>query len=236
MTPAAPHIPDTAPFSTEQRAWLNGMLAGLFSSQSADGTTAASPAETTAITILFGSQSGNCETLAKKFGKLAATQGFGPAVTDLGDYPPENIKGESRVLIVTSTYGDGEPPDNAKAFHDFLLAEDAPRLEGLTFAVLGLGDSSYPDFNECAKRIDSRLETLGAARAHESLLCDVEFEDPAEAWVPGALKALQGKSVESSEVGGQKTEISHQPSAISHQPSAISHRSAASPSAAAPTS
>ncbi|MCC5838731.1 MAG: sulfite reductase subunit alpha [Opitutales bacterium] len=190
-TMPTPQIPETAPFSTEQRAWLNGLMAGLFSGHPGEATVtsvAAAP-----LTILFGSQSGNSEALAKRVGKLAAKSGFTPTVTDLGDYPPENIQGETDLLIVTSTYGDGEPPDNAKAFYEYLLADTAPHLESLTFAVLGLGDSSYPDFNECAKHIDTRLEALGARRAHKTLLCDVDFEEAAEAWAPVALTALQGE-------------------------------------------
>jgi sulfite reductase (NADPH) flavoprotein alpha-component len=212
---SAPLIPDTAPFSTEQRAWLNGLMAGLFSEQQGGDVATATSAPTTPLTILFGSQSGNSEALAKKLGKLAAKSGFAPTVTDLGDYPPENIQGESHVLIVTSTYGDGEPPDNAKAFYEYLLADSAPRLENLTFAVLGLGDSSYPDFNECAKHIDARLEALGARRAHETLLCDVDFEDAAEAWAPATLTALQPDST----MTAPASTISNQPSAISDQPS-----------------
>jgi sulfite reductase (NADPH) flavoprotein alpha-component len=118
-------IPDNAPFSPEQRAWLNGFLAGLFSRAplaAADLAGAPSPAAPLQpLTILFGSQTGNAEALAKKAAKAAGQRGFAPTVCDMANYERPSLAREQNLLIITSTYGDGEPPDNAKAFWDALL-------------------------------------------------------------------------------------------------------------------
>ncbi|MEX2553121.1 MAG: flavodoxin domain-containing protein [Actinomycetota bacterium] len=202
---SAPFIPENAPFNNEQRAWLNGLMAGLFSpgsSASSPGAPAAAAPATVPVTILFGSQTGNSETLARKIAKLAKKQNLSPSVTDLAEYSPENIASEERVLLITSTYGDGEPPDSAKAFHTFLRSESAPSLENLAFTVLGLGDSSYPDFNQCAIDFDERFAELGARRLSERVLCDVDFEKPAEVWQKSVFKALSAMTPEPTKDSG----------------------------------
>src|SRR6185369_4992993 len=120
-----PYLPENAPFTPEQRAYLNGFFAGLFSRTPMAGAAAApqtAPHPLRPLSILFGSQTGNCEKLAKRIAKEAGQQGFASTIHDLAKYPTAQLAGESRVLIVTSTYGDGEPPDNAKAFGDFLAS------------------------------------------------------------------------------------------------------------------
>ena len=84
----------------------------------------------------------------------------------------EDLAAVDRLLLITSTYGEGEPPDNAQAFHTALHADSAPRLEHLQFSVLGLGDSSYPDFCQCSKEFDARFEALGAQRSAAMVECD----------------------------------------------------------------
>src|ERR1700741_798350 len=112
-----PHIPDTAPFTAEQRAWLNCFLAGLFSRTSPNADLNLTPnlspsAALEPLTIVFGSQTGNAEGLAKRVAKEAGRRGFAPMVHDLAQYPHANLKTEKNLLLITSTYGDGDPPDN----------------------------------------------------------------------------------------------------------------------------
>src|SRR5438445_12205124 len=112
--PSFPVIPDNAPFSADQRAWLNGFLAGLFSRSSAAATAPATPA-LAPLTILFGSQTGTAERLAKRAAKEAGKRRFVPTVLDMAQPEPAKLAAENNVLLVTSTYGEGEPPDNAKS-------------------------------------------------------------------------------------------------------------------------
>lgn len=184
----APFIPDNAPFSEEQRAWLNGFLAGLYSTSGAVAPVEEKP--TTPLAILFGSQTGTAESLAKKTAKEANAKGFVAEIFDMEDYPHDRLKTDKNFLIITSTYGEGDPPDNAEALHSLLLSDDAPRLDGARFSVLGLGDSNYPDFNKCAKEFDKRLEELGAERAVAAVHCDVDFDDDYASWLESSLGSL----------------------------------------------
>lgn len=191
-----PFIPESAPFTAPQRAYLNGLLAGLFSVANMDSIPTTGPATAPAgnglrpLSILFGSQTGNAEALAKRTAKEAARRGFNAAIHDMAQYPITNLKSEKYVLIVTSTYGEGDPPDNAKAFWDCLNRESATDLGEMVYSVLALGDSNYPQFCQFGKQIDQRLEALGARRAHPRVDCDVEFEVPFREWLGGVWTAL----------------------------------------------
>jgi len=192
-----PYIPESAPFTPEQRAWLNGFLAGLFSNANASPGTApmpqlnaapAKPAEP--LAILFGSQTGTAEGLAKKLAKEAEQRGFAPKILALNDHEQANLAGGGKAVIISSTWGDGEPPDNAVNFWSWLSADSAPKLEGLNYAVLGLGDKNYSDFCGASKKFDERLESLGAKRLAPRGECDVDYEEPAAAWIDGLWDKL----------------------------------------------
>jgi sulfite reductase (NADPH) flavoprotein alpha-component len=188
-----PVLPESAPFTAEQRAYLNGFLAGLFSHApvpAASATAAQKPLEP--LAILFGSQTGNAENLAKRIAKEAGKQGFAPTVHDLANFEPAQLSAERNVLVVTSTYGDGEPPDNARAFWDALNSEAAPRLEKTRFSVCALGDTNYPKFCEFGRQVDAQLEKLGGRRVQPRQDCDVEFDEVFAKWLAGAVQALAG--------------------------------------------
>src|SRR5262249_11971519 len=160
-----PVLPKSAPFTPEQRAYLNGFFAGLFSrapspSRGALAVSEAKPLQP--LTICFGSQTGTAEGLAKRLAQEADKNVFAATLFDLAHYPIKILQREQLILLITSTYGDGEPPDNAKAFVDMLNSPAAPHLPHLKFSVLALGDSSYPQFCACGKNLDARLESLGA--------------------------------------------------------------------------
>jgi len=197
-----PSIPDTAPFSEAQRAWLNGFLAGLFSEQGASETEPAGKE----LTLLFGSQTGNSEGLAKKTAKAITKLGGVPKLVDLGEYSVENIAKESCVLLITSTYGEGEPPDNAVAFYDYLHADDAPKLEGLEYSVLGLGDSGYPDFCQGSRDFDKRLSELGAKAFVPAVECDVDFDEPFESWLSAVGEYIAESGAELAATDGEVEE------------------------------
>jgi sulfite reductase (NADPH) flavoprotein alpha-component len=187
-----PYIPETAPFNLEQRAWLNGFLAGLFASGDSSGAAQTNGAPKKAgepLPILFGSQTGTAEGLAKRIAKDAEQRGFAPVVLPLNDHAQADLARGGKAIIISSTWGDGDPPDNAANFWSWLQA-DAPRLGHLQFAVLGLGDKNYSDFCGAAKKFDSRLENLGARRLVPRGECDVDYESSAKTWVDGLWEKL----------------------------------------------
>jgi sulfite reductase (NADPH) flavoprotein alpha-component len=189
-----PYIPETAPFTLEQRAWLNGFLAGLFANGGGGeipqpNNAAAKPGEP--LPILFGSQTGTAEALAKRIAKDAEQRGFAPLVIPLNDYTQADLPRGGKAVIISSTWGDGDPPDNATDFWSWLQSDTAPRLDNLQFAVLGLGDKNYSDFCGAAKNFDSRLESLGARRLVPRGECDTDYETVAKNWVDGLWEKLK---------------------------------------------
>ncbi|MEH7085193.1 assimilatory sulfite reductase (NADPH) flavoprotein subunit [Neobacillus drentensis] len=183
-----------------QKVWLSGFLAAAqFSSISGSGNVQVSelPGAVTApvvsknVTILFGSQSGNAQGLAKKAGKTLEAAGFQVTVISMSDFKPNNLKKVDNLLIVASTHGEGTPPDNAIAFHEFLHGKRAPKLEHLRFSVLALGDSSYEFFCQTGKDFDARLEELGGTRLYPRFDCDLDYDEPASEWLAGVLSNLK---------------------------------------------
>lgn len=185
-----PVIPDSAPFSSEQRAWLNGFLAGIFSRS--ESATAAPVAERPQLLIAYGSQSGNAETLAKRLGKEASGRGFAAQVADLDSVQPAQLIEAQNVLVITSTWGEGDMPDNAASFWDTLNQNgSSPKLDGVRFSVLALGDKNYSDtFCLAGRKLDERLAELGGTRVHPRVDCDVDFDEPAKQWSEGVWVAL----------------------------------------------
>ena len=181
-------IPNDAPFSPEQRAWLGDFLAKMLATPAGEPSVVSGPA--VSVTILFASQTGNSEGLAKKLFKTFKKGNFEPELQDIATYDKEKLPKEANLLLITSTYGDGEPPDSATDFHAWLLSDAAPSLEGVSFSVLALGDSSYPDFCKCGIEFDLRLEALGASRIYPRVDCDVDVEDPYAEWSKGVIAKL----------------------------------------------
>ena len=192
-----PYLPNTAPFTPEQRAWLNGYLAGLFGDANVVGAPSASAPAAPApplepLLVMFGSQTGSAEGLAKRVGKEAGKHGFAPRVLALNDFAKAELPAAAKLVIISSTWGDGDPPDNAVNFWSWLSAETAPRLENLRFAVLGLGDKNYAEFCGASQKFDARLEALGAKRLLARGECDVDYEATAKAWLETLWPALRG--------------------------------------------
>jgi sulfite reductase (NADPH) flavoprotein alpha-component len=187
-----PYFPDDAPFTADQRSWVSGYLAGLKTrilggAGQPDSQSGASAQQNIPLHILFGTQTGNAEAVAGDVAAAARALGFSPVVIGLDQVEIDRLAGMERVAIVTSTYGEGEMPDNALAFWTALSAETAPRLEHLSFAVLGLGDTAYDGFCQAGKLFDMRLEQLGARRVAARADCDVDFEKTAKDWIAAAL-------------------------------------------------
>ncbi len=188
-----------------QRIWLSGYLtavqgtvanaaltgtAALTGLDSLESGLAVAPAISKEVTVLFGSQTGNSNGLAKKLGKRLEEQGFQVTLSSMGDFKPNTLKKVENLLIVVSTHGEGEPPDSAIAFYEFLHSKRAPQLDGLRYSVLALGDTSYEFFCQTGKDFDKRLAELGGKQILPRVDCDVDFAEPAAEWMTQVIGAL----------------------------------------------
>ncbi len=187
-------VPDSAPFSPEQREWLNSFFSMHLSGQAAGGAMPSAPVAKVPISIIWGSQTGNAEGCCKKLAK-AMKERFEAEVIDMAEISAADLAAKKNLLVVTSTYGDGEAPDNAGDLHSALMADDAPKMKGLNFAVFGLGDTEYPDFCQTAKDFDKRLGELGGVRMIDRVDADVDFEDPFDEWKASVLEIFGGAAV-----------------------------------------
>jgi sulfite reductase (NADPH) flavoprotein alpha-component len=192
-----PLIPDNAPFSAEQRAWLNGFLAGVLN-RGATAPGAALTESKRSLLIAFGSQSGNAESLAKRLAREASGRGFAARAAGLDSLQPADFIKDQNVLLITSTWGEGDMPDNAVSFWDTINQNgSSPKLDGVKYSVLALGDKNYGEtFCLAGKKLDERLAELGATRITERVDCDVDFDDLAKKWSGAAFTALTGTSSE----------------------------------------
>jgi sulfite reductase (NADPH) flavoprotein alpha-component len=203
-------LPKTAPFSLDdiemlnslvartsplQRSWLSGFLAGI---DAAQGHTIQPPGAAPAqaqrprrpLTILYATESGNSESLAHKAKKLAQKQNFDPRVLDMADADLETFAKSKNLIVISATWGEGDPPQRAADFYAGLMSDRAPRLDGVRFAVLALGDTAYAQFCAVGRAIDERLAALGGIRMHARQDLDLDFAKPAAAWTEKALAAL----------------------------------------------
>ncbi|KHN55958.1 assimilatory sulfite reductase (NADPH) flavoprotein subunit [Aeromonas hydrophila] len=177
--------------NTQQLAWVSGYLYGLSqagSQPAVTGATATAPSGN--LTILYGSQTGNAKGVASAIKAQAEARGLPVTLTSMADYKPKQLKKETHLLVVVSTYGEGEPPESAVDLFEQLKKGKVGKLEGLKFAVLGLGDSSYEFFCQTGKDFDSLLTKAGADRVHELASLDVDYQDAAKAWGEQALNAI----------------------------------------------
>lgn len=166
--------------SREQLHWVSGYVAGLAEARAVVPVPAAEP--DSALTILYGSQTGNGQGIAESLAQMARDKGFAVRLDSLAHYKPANLKREALLALVISTHGEGEPPDDAELFHEFLLSAKAPSLGGLSYSVLALGDSSYANYCQTGRELDARLGQLGAVQLSGLVECDLDYEDIAGAW------------------------------------------------------
>jgi len=188
-------IPDNAPFTGTQKMWLKGFLAGIAAGlpQGGASTPAAPVAEApesgVPVTILWGSQTGTAESYAKKLAKALTARGHSPTILDMAEVGVDQLSSIRHLAILTSTYGDGEPPDNALSLHTALHAESPP-LTDLGFTVFALGDSNYPEFCKCGHDFYNRLTALGAKPLVPLMTSDVDHDLPFKEWSASILSTL----------------------------------------------
>jgi sulfite reductase (NADPH) flavoprotein alpha-component len=186
-------LPSLAP---EQMIWLEGFVSGLRTGQGAPqaAPAAAQPAATPELTVLYGTESGNSEALADQTVKAAKGSGFKAKAVNMADIKVDKLKDMQNLLVIVSTWGEGDPPETAVDFYEAFMSDKAPKLDNTRFSVLGLGDTSYEHFCQMGKDFDSRLAELGAKRVFDRKDCDVDYDDDYEAWHTGALKALEAEA------------------------------------------
>ena len=153
--------------------------------------TGSTPAATRRITILSASQTGNARRVASQLADSLKKAGLQPRLTGAADFKSKTLPSEDILLLVSSTQGEGEPPEEALPLHKFLFGKKAPKLDTLHFAVLGLGDSSYPKFCQAGRDFDARLAELGAHRLHDRGDCDLDFQGTATAWIDAITPVLK---------------------------------------------
>ena len=186
----APFLPKDAPFSDDQKSWLAGFYAGLHTQMLQGQAQAGEASDALTAHVLYGTQTGNSESVAEDLCASMRNEGINAVLASLDEIELDAMLSMDYVFIVTSTYGEGEMPDNAELFWEALIASDAPRMEHMHFSVLALGDTAYDEFCEAGKQIDLRLEQLGAKRMKHRVDCDVDYEEDAEAWANGLLEEL----------------------------------------------
>jgi sulfite reductase (NADPH) flavoprotein alpha-component len=146
-----------------------------------------SVAKNSAVTILYGSQSGNCERVASQLSQALSERAIPHVSLDMLDCRKTDLQDAAKLLVVVSTHGEGDPPDRAAALHELLHSRKAPSLKHLKYSVLALGDSSYEKFCETGKQFDARLAELGAQAIHARVDCDVDFEAAARKWIDAVV-------------------------------------------------
>ncbi len=181
----------------EQAIWLNGYFQGLTGAklnghapQASNGESIPTAVEQIPLTILYGTHTGRCENLAKKLCELASGKGIDCKIHPMDDYKPRQLKDEKNLFVIVSTHGEGEPPEMAEEFHEFIMGKRLPKLNGLNYSVLALGDKSYKLFCQTGIDIDNALKKAGAAELYPIVKCDVDFEDNAESWTNAVIDKL----------------------------------------------
>ncbi|MFB6767336.1 assimilatory sulfite reductase (NADPH) flavoprotein subunit [Bacillus altitudinis] len=186
----------------QQKIWLTGYLSA---QATLAGSEAVAPAPSAAasvqpvskdVTVLYGSQTGNSEGLAKKTAQHLEEKGFQVTLSSMSDFKPNNLKKINNLLVIVSTHGEGDPPDNALSFHEYVHGRRAPKLDHLSFSVLSLGDSSYEFFCQTGKEFDERFEELGGTRLFDRVDCDLDYDEPFSEWLQGVASSLsEGEAV-----------------------------------------
>lgn len=185
-----------AKLTKEQCTWLSGYLAAApLSNGVAANISITEPTQSLApnqeITILYGSQTGNGQALAEQFANNLKERGLSVTLTSMNDFKTNTLRKLTNLLVIVSTHGEGDPPDQALSFYEFLFGKRAPKLDQLNYSVLALGDRSYEYFCQTGKEIDQRLEELGAKRISPRVDCDVDFDEPASEWFERVQESLQ---------------------------------------------
>src|SRR5215469_13911633 len=218
-----PFIPDNAPFTPEQRSWLNGFLAGLYSQAPATVATQLEQPASLKIAVLYASQSGTAEGLARKLTKELKSRGFVAALNSLEGYTPAALMAESYAILIASTYGDGEAPDAVRPFYEQLCLQHFPCGQNLNYAVLALGDSNYEQFCRFGIDLDNKLAALSANRICARIDCDVDLDGAFAQWKTTLFTRLEEIVAARSNHPSHSISNSGEPGASTAKPKVLTH-------------
>ena len=185
----------TTDFTPTQLAWVSGYFWGMLNQQPGAAVVApAQAAEVPSITLISASQTGNARRIAEALRDDLQAAQLNVKLINAGDYKFKQIAAEKLLVVVTSTQGEGEPPEEAVALHKFLFSKKAPKLTDTAFAVFGLGDTSYEFFCQSGKDFDNKLAELGGERLLDRVDADVEYQAAAAEWRARVVEALKARA------------------------------------------
>ncbi len=193
-----PTIPTAAPLSSHTKLWLDGVLAGLFSRSAAAPLALSNESDNTRVmrmrpkvALLWASQTGNIESLSERYATKLMEAGFEIRLSCMSDYQASNLEKTQYVLMMSSTFGDGDPPDNGQTFWSALKADNAPKLNGVRYAVIAFGDANYDQFCGHGKNLDKRMAELGAISLTDRVDCDTEYQPTADQWLERVIARIK---------------------------------------------